>query len=214
MGREGRPLWHALREHAVHWVVGGVLLSLTGFVPEEWVAHTVHGLHMPDSILHQWSAGVNVRVVPIAIGVAAVAITLIWQRHASLLVASGRPQITRAGSAVAPAESVETTPIPVTQHLVQNVPEALPLPEKPSIAVLPFTNVSADPEQEYFSDGVAEDIVTALSRNHALFVIARNSSFTYKARVVEVKQVADELGVRYVLEGSVRRGGDRVRVSA
>jgi hypothetical protein len=75
-----------MREHAVHWVVGGVLLSLTGFVPEEWVARTVHGLRMPDSILHLWSAGVDVRVVPIAIGVSVVAIALIWQRHASLLV--------------------------------------------------------------------------------------------------------------------------------
>jgi adenylate cyclase len=89
----------------------------------------------------------------------------------------------------------------------------LPLPDKPSIAVLPFTNLSGDPEQEYFADGMVEDIITALSRMHWLFVIARNSSFTYKGRTVDVKQVARELGVRYVLEGSVRKGANRVRIA-
>ena len=88
------------------------------------------------------------------------------------------------------------------------------LPNKPSIAVLPFTNMSGDPEQEYFSDGIAEDIITMLSRSPWLFVIARNSSFTYKGRTFDVRQVSRELGVRYVLEGSVRRGGDRVRITA
>lgn len=87
----------------------------------------------------------------------------------------------------------------------------LPLPEKPSIAVLPFTNLSGDPEQEYFADGMAEEILTALSRCTWLFVIARNSSFTYKGRAIDVRTVGQELGVRYVLEGSVRRGGNRLR---
>src|SRR5262249_11460445 len=90
----------------------------------------------------------------------------------------------------------------------------LPLPSKPSIAVLPFQNMSGDPEQEYFADGIAEDIITMLSRSQSLFVIARNSSFNYKGRSVDVKQIARELGVHYVLEGSVRRGGNRVRITA
>lgn len=90
---------------------------------------------------------------------------------------------------------------------------ALPLPEKPSIAVLPFQNMSGDPEQEYFADGVVDDIVTALSRIRWLFVIARNSSFTYRGRGTDVKQVGRELGVRYVLEGSVRRAANRVRIT-
>ena len=90
---------------------------------------------------------------------------------------------------------------------------ALPLPDKPSIAVLPFKNMSGDPEQEYFADGVVEEIITALSRFGQQFVIARNSSFTYKGRPIDVKQVGRELGVRYVLEGSVRRSADRVRVT-
>ncbi len=92
--------------------------------------------------------------------------------------------------------------------------DALPLPDKPSIAVLPFANMSGDPEQEYFADGIAEDVITALSRFRSLFVIARNSSFTYKGRAVDITQVARELGVRYVVEGSVRRAGSRVRITA
>ena len=88
----------------------------------------------------------------------------------------------------------------------------LALPDKPSIVVLPFQNLSGDPEQEYFADGVVEEITTALSRFHQMFVIARNSSFAYKGRAVDVKQVGRELGVRYVLEGSVRKAGNRVRI--
>src|SRR5712672_178325 len=91
---------------------------------------------------------------------------------------------------------------------------ALPLPDKPSIAVLPFANKSGDPEQEYFADGMVEEIITALSRIRWLFVTARNSSFTYKGQAVDVKQVGRELGVRYVLEGSVRKAGGRVRITA
>jgi DNA-binding winged helix-turn-helix (wHTH) protein len=83
--------------------------------------------------------------------------------------------------------------------------EALALPDKPSIAVLPFANMSRDPEQEFFSDGIADDIIAELSREHSLFVISRNSSFTYKGRAVDAKRAGRELGVRYVLEGSTRR---------
>jgi adenylate cyclase len=90
---------------------------------------------------------------------------------------------------------------------------ALALPDKPSIAVLPFQNMSGDPEQEYFADGMVEDIITALSRFKSLFVIARNSSFTYKGKVVDIKQVGRELGVRYVLEGSVRKAAGKVRIT-
>jgi len=90
----------------------------------------------------------------------------------------------------------------------------LPLPDKPSIAVLAFDNLSGDPEQEYFSDGISEEIISALSKTDQLFVIARNSSFTYKGKPVNVKQISRELGVRYVLEGSVRKSEDRVRITA
>jgi adenylate cyclase len=94
------------------------------------------------------------------------------------------------------------------------VGSSLPLPERPSIAVLPFANMSGDPEQEYFADGMVEEIITALSRIRWLFVIARNSSFTYKGQTIDVKRVGRELGVRYVLEGSVRKAGGRVRITA
>jgi adenylate cyclase len=93
------------------------------------------------------------------------------------------------------------------------VQKPLSLPDKPSIAVLPFQNMSGDPEQEYFADGMVEEIITALSRNKQLFVIARNSSFTFKGKAVDIKQVARDLGVRYVLEGSVRKSGNRIRIT-
>ena len=107
-----------------------------------------------------------------------------------------------------------TTAKAIERALVHGTREALPLPDKPSIAVLAFSNMSGDPEQEYFSDGIADDIIAELSRSRSLFVIARNSSFTYKGRAMDIRQVARELGVRYVLEGSVRRSVGRVRVVA
>ena len=97
---------------------------------------------------------------------------------------------------------------------VDAIQPPLALPDKPSVAVLPFTSMSADPEQEFLADGIAEDVITALSRYPELFVIARNSSFTYKGRAVDVKQVGRELGVRYALEGSVRKAGNRIRLTA
>ena len=100
------------------------------------------------------------------------------------------------------------------EEAVPGAAQPLPLPDKPSIAVLAFQNMSGDPEQEYFADGIAEDIITTLSRYPSLFVIARNSSFTFKGRAVDVKQVGRELGVRYVLEGSLRKSGNRIRVTA
>ena len=104
-----------------------------------------------------------------------------------------------------------TSEVTVAPATAPQVP--LPLPDKPSIAVLPFQNMSGDPEQEYFADGMVEDIITALSRFKSLFVIARNSSFTYKGKAVDIKQVGRELGVRYVLEGSVRKAANRVRIT-
>ena len=129
---------------------------------------------------------------------------------------------------VAPVRRVEPASLPISSSISRNRaggPEAedghraslaagLPTPDKPSIAVLPFANLSGDSEQEYFADGMVEEIITALSRIRWLFVLARNSSFIYKGQAIDVKQVGRELGVRYVLEGSVRRGGSRVRISA
>src|SRR5205823_8927805 len=106
-------------------------------------------------------------------------------------------------------------PLPSRPHAGETpaIQAALPLPDKPSIAVLPFQNMSGDPEQDYFADGMVEEIITALSRIRWLFVIARNSTFTYKGRAIDAKQVGRALVVRYVLEGSVRKAGARVRIT-
>ncbi|MDP6389983.1 MAG: tetratricopeptide repeat protein, partial [Alphaproteobacteria bacterium] len=116
------------------------------------------------------------------------------------------------------AQQVKNIAEPVSAYKVLiDTPSAFetppPVTDKPSIAVLPFDNLSGDPEQEFFADGMAEDIITGLSKFRWLFVIARNSSFAYKGKAIDIRDVARELGVRYVLEGSVRRGGDRIRVT-
>jgi TolB-like protein/tetratricopeptide (TPR) repeat protein len=209
MPHDGSNLWRTVGEHATAWMVGGVLLAATGFAPEEWLAHTVRGLHIPESVLHLWAAGIDVRVVPIAIGVAVIAIGMLRQQQASHVPINS--PATRADAPLADAPAPLKS---VDQPHPQGYLDVLPLPEKPSIAVLAFTNMSGDADQEYFSDGIADDIITELSRSHSLYVIARNSSFTYKGHAIDVKQVARELGVRYVVEGSVRRSGDRVRVTA
>jgi adenylate cyclase len=103
---------------------------------------------------------------------------------------------------------------PPKEEVASKEKMAFPLPDKPSIAVLPFVNMSGDPKQEFFSDGITEDIITALSKLPGLFVIARNSTFTYKGKAVKVKQISEELGVQYVLEGSVQRSANRVRITA
>jgi adenylate cyclase len=117
----------------------------------------------------------------------------------------------QVGVAAEPKPAAPT--VAVASAAPENPAPQLALPERPSIAVLPFQNMSGDPEQEYFADGMVEDITTGLSRIKWLFVIARNSSFTYKGKAVDVRQVGRELGVRYVLEGGVRKGGSRVRIT-
>jgi TolB-like protein len=123
-------------------------------------------------------------------------------------------------------QAVKNIARPIGIHRVQIAEHAMPkkpaatsgkpepsVQERPSIAVLPFANMSGDPEQEYFADGISEDIITGLSKLRWFFVVARNSSFAYKGKSVEVKRISRELGVRYVLEGSVRKGGNRVRIT-
>ncbi len=112
------------------------------------------------------------------------------------------------------AEPVRAFRVAIASSASTSAEAALPLPDKPSIAVLAFENMSGDPEQEYFADGITEDIITDLSRFQGLFVIARNTAFTYKGEKIDVRKVARELGVHFVLEGSVRKAGDRVRVTA
>jgi adenylate cyclase len=132
-----------------------------------------------------------------------------WQRAAVAVVIA---LLVVAGGVALWKSSLTPSPPPTEVASVEKM--AFPLPDKPSIAVLPFSNLSGDPEQEYFSDGITEEIISALGSVPKLFVIARNSTFTYKNKPVKVQQVAEELGVRYVLEGSVRKAGDKVRITA
>jgi adenylate cyclase len=131
-----------------------------------------------------------------------------WQRAALAVVIA----LVVVAGGVALWKSYRPSISPMEAASVEKM--AFPLPDKPSIAVLPFSNLSGDPEQEYFSDGLTEEIISALGSVPKLFVIARNSTFTYKGKPVKVQQVAEELGVRYVLEGSVRKGGDKIRITA
>jgi TolB-like protein/class 3 adenylate cyclase/Tfp pilus assembly protein PilF len=131
------------------------------------------------------------------------------ERHLKNIDRPVRVYSARAGEPKVAAPSIEKA----TNSGLQDKGKPLPLPDRPSIAVLPFQNMSGDPEQEYFADGMVEDIITALSRFKSLFVIARNSTFTYKGKALDIKQVGRELGVRYVLEGSVRKAGNRVRIT-
>ena len=186
-----KRVWHVASEHLTHWIVAGAILAATGAAPEHWLADLFHEVHLPTDALHLWAAGIDLRMVLAGLGLALIVGDIAWRRT--------RPTAAVGSSSVAGPAPAAT---------------ALTLPDKPSIAVLAFTNMSGDPDQEYFSDGIAEDIITALSHIRWLFVIARNSSFTYKGRTIDIKQVGRELGVRYVLEGSVRRSTDRLRISA
>jgi adenylate cyclase len=205
----GRRILDRAREYLTHWSVAGGIVVLTGFGPEHWFAHVFDRLAIPESIRHGWLQAFDVRIGLVAVGIAIIAWDVLRRSAAQKQGAplDGRPE------APAPVASPgrrgdDWKPLQATEAATPA------LPKMPSIAVLPFQNMSGDTEQEYFADGISEDLTTALSRFAWLFVIARNSAFTYKGRAVDVKQVGRELGVRYVLEGSVRCAGDRVRVSA
>jgi len=187
-----KKLLHGVRHHASNALIGGLILMLTGFTPEHLVVSVMERFHISGEHLRALTLGLDPRVLLVLFGVAIIVGDQLLRR-----------------SAVAPASAVPTqdTPIAGTHFTSPS------LQDRPSIAVLPFQNLSGDPEQEYFADGMVEEIITALSRIHWLFVIARNSCFTYKGRAVDVKQVGRELGVRYVLEGSVRKGGDKIRIT-
>ncbi len=181
---------HTAREYLTHWSVAGAILAVTGAAPEHWFANLAHALRLPPRLEH-----VDYRLVAVIVGLSVIVGDNLWRHH-------GRR---------APARVEAAVPVPHAASV--HASAALELPDKPSLVVLPFENMSGDPEQEYFVDGLVEDITTALSRIRALFVIARNSAFTYKGRAVDVRQVGRDLGVRYVLEGSVRKTGTRLRIT-
>ncbi len=192
-----KKLFALVREHLSNAVIGGMFLMLTGFTPEHWVEKFLHTIHLSQEFFRSLSFGIETRNLAVLFGVAVIV-------GDSLLRSLGaKLHGETIGAAV-------QTPTSAAQSAI-TVPPALP--DRPSIAVLPFQNMSGDPEQEYFADGMVEEIITALSRIRWLFVIARNSSFVYKGRATDIKQVGRELGVRYVLEGSVRKAGSRIRIT-
>ena len=176
------------REYLTHWAIAGAIIALTGFAPEHWVADLFSHLAIPESLRGGWLLrAFDFRLGLVAVGVAIIA----WD-----VLRRNRLQ----------------KQAPLFDNEIES--PHLALPDKPSIAVLPLQNMSGDTEQEYFADGISEDIITGLSKLRWFFVIARNSSFSYKGKAVDIKRAASELGVRYVLEGSVRKSGDRVRITA
>jgi adenylate cyclase len=209
MGETRSRFWRTAREYVMNWAVGGLIIMATGFAPEELVVRIANTLRIPNDTLHLWTTGIDIRTLIVFVGVAVIVGDLLMRGRSTRAarVAEDRRAATHT-SALARGTAADGDEAARTKL------DGLPLPIKPSIAVLPFQNISGDPDQEYFADGVVEDIITALSRVNWLFVIARNSSFIYKGRAVEIKQIALELGVRYVLEGSVRLVGGHVRITA
>jgi adenylate cyclase len=195
-----------------------VMTERNAAVPAESLIKFRIGIHMGDIVVEDgdiFGAGVNIaaRLEGLAEPGGICVSARVQEDAAGKLDLAfddiGEQQLKNIARPVRVFRIAASAPSPVTAAALP-----LPLPDKPSVAVLPFTNMSADPEQEFFADGIAEDVITALSRYPSLFVIARNSSFTYKGRSVDVKQIGRELGVRYVLEGSLRKAGNRIRVSA
>jgi len=198
-GRGGKVV-AVIRDHLSSAVIGGLFLMLTGFTPEHLFVHAIHALHLSDDTLKNLSLGLDPRLLLVLMGVLLIVGDFLLRRR------NPTPQKTavEGGAVDRPLESDGTAP---------DAAAAFNLPELPSIAVLPFSNMSDDAAQDYFADGMVEDIISGLSRVKRLFVIARNSSFTYKGKSVDVKQVGRELGVRYVLEGSVRKSADNLRIT-
>ncbi len=200
-----RPFKHlrsTAKEYLTHWVVAGSIVALTGFAPDHWFAHFLHDI--PAGI-RSFFPTFDYRLLVVGIGVGIIAADVIYRNW------------TRS-KAVVPPSSVLTKEVdghaPKPPHVEAAVDLPLPVPDKPSLAVLPFANLSGDPEQDYFTDGIVEDIITGVSKLRWFFVIARNSSFAYKGKTVDVRRAARELGVRYVLEGSVRKVSNRIRITA
>jgi adenylate cyclase len=199
----------AAREYFTHWVIAGTIIALTGFAPDHWVAALLSHSEILEYLRHSGLPGFDLRVGLVAVGV----VIIVWDMLR-------RSKIQKRGAFVDSRVEMPTfAQMPNRsssdqKHIQATDATPLTLPDKPSIAVLPFNNMSGDPEQDYFADGMVEEVITGLSRIKWLLVISRNSSFIYKNKPVAVKEVADKLGVRYVIEGSVRKSRNRVRITA
>jgi adenylate cyclase len=210
-----RHIWVTVAKNLTSWVAVGTIIALTGFGPEHWFAAAFRYVEISQPGL-VWPWWLDIRVVIVSIGVAiVVADVLVRRMHQQKtvtgpaaevpLLESDQPRAVYEG----PAGDV---PSRATKAIAPSVVPSPP--DQPSIVVLPFANMSRDLDQEYFSDGISEDIITDLSKVSGLFVIARNSAFVYKDRAVNVPEVCRDLGVRFALEGSIRKAGNRLRITA
>ncbi len=193
-------LWAKVREHTSNAFIGGLVLMLTGLTPEHWMAHALQAIHLPEGLSFGWPSSLDPRLVLFALGITIIVADALWRRHRTERVATPLAPTAQVGSAVK-----------ATQPSAQS---SLAAPDKVSIAVLPFTNLSGDAGQEYLADGIADDLITALCQVSSMLVIARNSSFKFKGKNTDAREVGQQLGVRYLLEGGVQKSGDRLRVSA
>jgi adenylate cyclase len=215
-------MWLAFAKNLTSWAAVGTIVALTGFGPEHWFAAAFRYVEMPQAGL-VWPSWLDIRAVIVSIGVAiVVADVLVRRMHRPKTVtgpAGGEAPLPQSDQVIRTPRSplgedgpaADVVPRATDAATASVVPS---LPDRPSIVVLPFANMSRDLEQEYFSDGITEDLITDLSKVSGLFVIARNSAFVYKDQAVNVPQVCRDLGVRFALEGSIRKAGNRVRVTA
>ena len=221
-GRLVRHIWVAVAKNLTSSVAVGTIIALTGFGPEHWFATAFRYVEMPQVGL-VWPSWLDIRALIVSIGVAiVVADVLVRRMHREKSVtapAGAEAPLPRSDQVIRTPRSRPGEEGPAADVAARATEAATPsvapsLPDRPSIVVLPFANMSRDLEQEYFSDGITEDIITDLSKVSGLFVIARNSAFVYKDQAVNVPQVCRDLGVRFALEGSIRKSGNRVRVTA
>jgi TolB-like protein len=211
LGRLIKHLWLPVASNLTHWVIVGTIIAMTGFGPEHWFAAVFHYIRLPEP--PQW---LDVRAVIVCVGVGIVVADVLFrgralrrEKNASNVASAGlRSNDPAAATRIQPSIPPHEASAVVGPH-----PPAASLPDQPSIVVLPFTNMSGEPEQDFFADGLTEDIITELSRFRHLFIISRNSAFKYKGQAIDVRQAAHELRVQYVVEGSVRKVGNRVRVT-
>ena len=217
-----RHIGVAAAKNFTSWAAVGTIVALTGFGPEHWFTAAFRYVEMPQAGL-VWPLWLDIRALIVSIGVAiVVADVLVRRMHRQKAVTGpegAEGPSPRSGQATRILRSrpgdERTAGDMAARTTDQGSPSVAPsLPDRPSIVVLPFANMSRDLEQEYFSDGISDDIITDLSKVSGLFVIARNSAFVYKDKAVNVPQVCRDLGVRFALEGSIRRAGNRVRVTA
>src|SRR5262249_55690734 len=211
-GRLIGHIWVAVAKNLTTWMAVGTLIALTGFGPEHWFAAAFQYIGMSQAG-PMWPSWLDIRAVIVSIGVAIVVVDVLVRRmHREKGPLPQSDQMIRTLQSRPGHDAASDVAARATDAAIPSV--APSRPDRPSIVVLPFANMSRDVDQEYFSDGISEDIITDLSKVSGLFVIARNSAFVYKDQAVNVPQVCRDLGVRFTLEGSIRKAGNRVRVTA